>query len=517
MTTNDLLEQSRLKLQGNLDATKPLKTRKRLGQFATPAELATEILQYARQIIPPKTSISFLDPAFGTGSFYSALLQVFPRPDIAKAVGFEIDPDYGQAARYLWDDKLLVVHIADYTRALPPKSGEERFNLIICNPPYVRHQELEIHEKERLREYVQKAVGIRLSGLAGLYCYFLLLSDSRMASGGLSGWLIPSEFMDVNYGAEVKEYLLTRVKLLRIHRFDPMSVQFADALVSSAVVWFEKKEPPSNHKVEFTYGGTLLQPAIAEHISLSTLRQTSKWTQFPVSPDLVEIPQRVLRLRDLFEVKRGLATGANEFFILTDQEAQKRQLPREFLKPVLPPPRCLHVDEINADSEGKPILDQKLFLLSTDLSENILRKDYPMLCRYLESGIEMRINERYLCKHRFPWYSQEKRPPAPLLCTYIGRVHTGTNRIFRFILNHSCATATNVYLMLYPKDKLERALANDPSLLKTIWKSLNSLPANTLIKEGRVYGGGLYKLEPSELGNVSVNHMNSPLQNMYPH
>ena len=47
--------------------------------------------------------------------------------------------------------------------------------------------------------------------------------------------------MDVNYGKAVKHYLLSRVTLLHIHRFDPNDVQFADALVSSAVVWFRNK------------------------------------------------------------------------------------------------------------------------------------------------------------------------------------------------------------------------------------------------------------------------------------
>ena len=55
-----------------------------------------------------------------------------------------------------------------------------------------------------------------------------------MADDGLAAWLIPSEFMDVNYGRAIKEYLLNQVTLLRIHRFDPSDVQFNDALVSSA-------------------------------------------------------------------------------------------------------------------------------------------------------------------------------------------------------------------------------------------------------------------------------------------
>jgi hypothetical protein len=96
-----------------------------------------------------------------------------------------------------------------------------------------------------------------MSGLAGLYCYFLLLADSWLSENGFAVWLIPSEFMDVNYGREVKRYLTESVTLVRIHRFCPADVQFDDALVSSAVVVFEKRSPEPNHTVTVSFGGTL--------------------------------------------------------------------------------------------------------------------------------------------------------------------------------------------------------------------------------------------------------------------
>ena len=214
----------------------------------------------------------FFDPAIGTGSFYSALLEVFPEKRIDAAVGYEIDPHYATPAAALWQTTDLDVRQADFTRApAPPSAGA--FDLLICNPPCVRHHHIVNGDKHRLRQLTRSACGLELSGLAGLYCYFLGLSHRLMADGGLTGWLIPSEFMDVNYGLAIKQHLLDIVNLLHIHRFDPNDVQFGDALVSSAVVWFRKASPNPSREVRFTYGGSLTCPAIERSVPAAALRR----------------------------------------------------------------------------------------------------------------------------------------------------------------------------------------------------------------------------------------------------
>jgi hypothetical protein len=44
---------------------------------------------------------------------------------------------------------------------------------------------------------------------------------------------------------------------------------------------------------------------------------------------------------ELFTIKRGLATGDNEFFILSEGKAKELGIPRRFLRPILPPPPSL--------------------------------------------------------------------------------------------------------------------------------------------------------------------------------
>lgn len=142
-----------------------------------------------------------------------------------------------------------------------------------------------------------------------------------------------------------------------------------------------------------------------------------------------------------------------------------------------------------------------------------LRINYPAVLHYLQQGVEAGIPERYLCSHRALWYLQEIRHPTNFLCTYMGRHQSKNGKPFRFILNHSQAIAPNVYLMMYPKKDLATLLAANPKLLKSVWEALNSIPMQSLLDEGRVYGDGLHKLEPRELANVPADILLEIMEN----
>lgn len=505
--TTECQEKRRVEIQAACDAAKEQAERNRLGQFATPPHLALEIVRYAIGLLSAEEQIRFLDPAVGTGAFFSALLNSVQPRRIKRATGFEIDSAYGAPACQLWGGKGLEVRLEDFTRAHPPNDKSERFNLVVCNPPYVRHHHLSGEDKMRLRGILQRACGAHINGLAGLYCYFVGLTHPWMAMDAVAAWLIPSEFMDVNYGLPLKDYLLSRVTLLRIHRFDPNDVQFGDALVSSAIVWVRNRPPTPDHMVELTYGGSLSKPRRSRVMSGRDLRQEPKWTRL-TSPHRAKNDGGVV-LADLFTTKRGIATGANSFFVLTPEQIRELGLPKRFLVPVLPSPRYLPCDEVFGDEEGNPILQRVQFLLDCRLAEEEVKDRFPRLWSYLQQGRSAGLADRYLCAGRSPWYAQESRAPCRFLCTYIGRSDTKTGRPFRFILNHSRATAANVYLLLYPRPELERALAQRPQLAREIWEKLNAIDSKTMIGEGRVYGGGLHKLEPKELANVPADEIGS--------
>ena len=514
MNDLDRIEEKRLALQAMLDDGKTSEDRNRMGQFATPTLLAREILAHGVRLLPPETPIKFTDPGIGTGSFYSALRKAVPEKQIERAAGFEVDSYYGKPARELWTGTPLKIHLDDFTKAEPGELGKA--NLLICNPPYVRHHHIDAETKTSLQRRTEEACGVKINGLSGLYCYFMGLAHKWMEPGAISGWLIPSEFMGVNYGRQLKQYLLNKVTLLQIHRFDPADVQFTDALVSSAVVWFKNALPPKNHTVTFSYGGTLAAPTLSRNVAASELANEQKWTRYPQADKASPRPQ--ITLGDLFDIKRGIATGDNKFFIMTREQIKAHGLPISCFSPVLPGSRHIPDDEIHADKNGLPRIEKQLFLLDTRLPEEEITRRYPALKAYLDTGNngDKPVSGRYLCRSRRLWYAQENRPAAPIISTYMGRGRNGA-KPFRFILNHSQATACNVYLMFYPKPMFARAFERNPELLRTVWEFLNEIETDELLEHGRVYGGGLHKLEPKELRGVSAEALIVKMPEIVPH
>ena len=512
MTMIDQTEDKRLALQAELDGRKTPADRNRMGQFATPTLLAREILAHGIGLLPEDEKVKFLDPGIGTGSFYSALRSMVSEDRIESAAGFEVDPHYGEPACKFWEGSPLEIHLRDFTQSPP---GEQGANLLICNPPYVRHHHLGATQKADIQSRTEKACGVQINGLSGLYCYFMGLSHPFMAEGGIAGWLIPSEFMGVNYGKMLKRYLLEKVTILQIHRYDPKDMQFDDALVSSAVVWIKNSPPPKDHTVLFTFGGTLAIPTVSREVPVSELSVEPKWTRYPHADKATR--KSGITLGDLFDIKRGLVTGGNSFFIMDREQIEARGLPVECFTPVLPGSRYIPEDEIKADDEGLPLIEKQLFLLDTRLPEDEIAQKFPSLNAYLSTGNkgEKPVSKRYLCRTRKPWYAQENRSAAPIICTYMGRSRAGA-KPFRFILNHSRATACNVFLMLYPKPFLAGITRENTNFLRTVWEFLNEIDPDELLGHGRVYGGGLHKLEPKELRGFPAKNLVERLPGMKP-
>ena len=492
----------RLEAQEKTDSRKSAEERNKLGQYSTPFPLAFQIVTRSLEYLPAKTPLTFLEPALGTGVFFSALNRAAGKTQILSAVGCEVDPAYGDIADSIWKPFGLQTLSCNFIDYASDSSNFGSFTLLCTNPPYVRHHHLSSDNKAHLQSLVMQRLGLQPSGLSGLYVYFLLLADALLADNAVASWLLPAEFLYVNYGHVLRDYLTSCVTLLSIHHFDPDEVQFDDALVSSCIVTYRKKHPSSNSMCEMSYGGDYLTAKQKKTLPLTKLRGLSKWTMphFTLPPTSAD----TIRLKDIVTVRRGIATGANSFFLLDENTANQYEIPRQYLKPILPSPRFVHGPVIEANADGSPQVEGFRYLLDCTEPPDEVRKRHPGLWKYLEKGMAQGLPERYLCASRETWYFQERREPAFFLASYMGRSNGNRTCPIRFFVNFSNALVTNVFLNLYPTPELETALDGNRERLIEFVNILNAIPGDSVLQAGRAYGGGLHKIEPKELLEVPL-------------
>ena len=107
-------EADRACAQEEVDARKGAAERNKLGQYSTPFLLADQMVKHALSVLEPDAPLRFLEPAAGTGVFFSALLRNTRAGRIESATGCEIDPSYGDVAQKIWQPQGFDIISCDF-------------------------------------------------------------------------------------------------------------------------------------------------------------------------------------------------------------------------------------------------------------------------------------------------------------------------------------------------------------------------------------------------------------------
>ncbi|MDR3202380.1 MAG: N-6 DNA methylase, partial [Bifidobacteriaceae bacterium] len=198
--------------------------RRSRGQTFTPAPIVRAMLAWSRSHQPPARVV---DPGVGSGRYLLAAAAAYPD---AALVGADTDPMGALMARAnlaaIGAADRASVELADYRAlSLPVALGP---TLFIGNPPYVRHHGIEPAWKLWLTE-AAAAHGYPASQLAGLHVHFFLATLGHARPGDFGAFVTASEWLDVNYGALVREMLTNALGGESIHVIAPEAMPFADA------------------------------------------------------------------------------------------------------------------------------------------------------------------------------------------------------------------------------------------------------------------------------------------------
>jgi adenine-specific DNA-methyltransferase len=456
---------------------------KQLGQVATPEPIADLMAGWVISIRPR----TVLDPAAGLGGLLAACRKLDRE---AALVGVERDTETLQRAKATapLGTKLI---LADYL-----KSDAGLFDAIIANPPYVKAHRLDYSERDW--GYLEERFGTQLDRLTNLYALFLLKIWEDLAPHGRAAVILPAEFLNANFGEEIKERLVQVMRPAALVVFAPSLNLFADALTTSAIVFLEKGRSPnasswikrvdSLEEAE-VFAGEICAGGMVRAgngcLELAALNPRDKWLNELlngcVRPDSAAFPKRV---GDYFDCRRGIATGANDFFCLSHSTLRAHGLSEAHVEP------CITKA---ADAEGLVFTREKFdALVASDRRCFLLNpsRNGQNLARYLELGERRGIPQRHLPSHRPVWYLPENRAVADIWVAVFSRESV------KFILNTSGAKNLTCFHGLYAKPGGETL----PPLMTLFLNSSGGRKAFSQVN--RFYGDGLNKLEPKDVEDM---------------
>jgi adenine-specific DNA-methyltransferase len=471
----------------------PLAHRRRWGQFFTPALVARWMADWTLQ---PHTR-SILDPAAGTGTLIEALVS-HPRCDpMTHGVAYEADPRIVEALRHNldhWSATHVEVRLRDFL--LDP--DDSRFDAIVCNPPYLRHRQLA--NRPELYRACESRWQVQLSAFSNSYALFILAIAGRLSERGRAAILTPADYLNANFGASVREALLRANLIDGIILFDHARLLFADANIAASLLLLRAGRA-ADEPIRFVHLADeseldqlpSLPPASTTLLAPSSLTHGEKW--LPRFRQLVAAPafipgRRMTQLGMIADVRRGIATGANDYFTLSQAEREQYGIDLPHVRPcVTRAPHAPYYRFTADDLDRLMAAGRKVWLLDTNDSSD------PAVQRYLAEGRRRGIDQRFLPSHRNPWHAAEPKPVAPLWINAFSR------NGFRCVLNDAGVAQLTAFHGIYP-----RAMSHDDLLILAAF--LNSgHGAAAITRERRALGSGLAKLEP---GDVAALHVPDP-------
>ncbi len=272
--------------------------------------------------------------------------------------------------------------------------------------------------------------------------------------------------------------------------FAPSLNVFADALTTSAIVLLDKsqalKAPIWARLAETVEDAeAFVEGLLAGRISaagnglidLAALNPRDKWLNLLLNGATERAPvQFAKRIGDYFKCRRGIATGANDFFCLSRAEMREHHLTETHVEPCIT--KATDADGLVFTREKFDVLvarDRRCFLLNPS-------RNGQNLTRYLELGEQQGIPKRHLPSHRPVWYLPENRAVADIWAAVFSRESV------KFILNTSGAKNLTCFHGLYAKPGCESL----PPLMTLFLNSSDGRRAFSQVN--RFYGDGLTNL-----------------------
>lgn len=482
-----------------------LTKKKKFGIYYTPSE-ATEILcEWA--IKNPEDKI--LEPSFGACGFLEAsrdrLVKLNNTQPAEQLFGSDVDPNAFTSYLYpKFPNQSLETRFfnKDFLSISPLDFPVSEFDVVLGNPPYVSYHNMTPEQRKSVKLLGSKSE-IKFNNQASLWAYFVIHGLKFLTKGGRIAWVLPGSFLHSKYSSSIREIISNNFS-------HSLAIQVGQRIFSSegtdektivllADGWKKLPKNP-NLRIEFASSLKDLKNVVLNWQSISKTaskyQSRSAYSLLSKKADkaikTVENKYEIIKLGDVANILIGIVTGANYFFIVNKESAQKHNIPQRVLSPILSR-FCI--------AKGVELTKKDIESFRDEGFPNLLIDTYKVKRRprsvitYLESFPEEdRKKNITFTKKRKIWYQPNDGRIPDAFFPYMH--HQGP----RLIINNASVTSTNtIHRVFFDSEAIgdyERKL-----LAISLQTTFSQLSAEL---EGRVYGSGALKHEPSEAKNIKI-------------
>lgn len=467
------------------------------GGYYTDPDIAKFLLKWVLNIHPK----SILEPSCGDGVFLRGL-STLSTNGLKSIKAFEIEPiEAGKAKQTASEFKKVDIEVErrdflgwSLTKLLNPP----QYDAVVGNPPFIRYQYLD-SSLQNISEQIFKVFHLPFTKHTNAWVPFVISSLALLRPGGRLAMVVPSELLHVLHAESLRAYL-TQV-CSRVLIFDPQEIWFEDTLQGAILLMAEKKKEPEEHFKGVSIIATRSKDFLSENPEdyFEKAKYTNgetvkgKWMLALLTSDERDVLRRakansgVHYFDEIAEVAVGIVTGANKFFLVSDEIVKQYSL-KKWAHPMFG--KSEHVPGVIFDEDA--IKRNRKLGLPTNFIwfSNEKISELPESVRsYILLGEKQNIHKRYKCRIREPWYSVPSVYSTSL--GMLKRSHDFPRLVFNKVQAY---TTDTTYRVRYKK-------FNETTLVGSFINSLTALSAEI---EGRHYGGGVLELVPSEIRKLLI-------------
>lgn len=473
----------------------PISHRRKIGAYYTPIAVTSLLCQWGIR----SGADVVLEPCFGGCTFVEAAFDVLKEKgclDPSKNVfGFDIDP---LAFKYLNSRLGAEIRSENFVAGdfLEQRSKPDQLmDLVIGNPPYIRHNNFNADQKATVGEWMVKNE-VKLNGRSSLWAYFILHGMNFLKAGGRAAWVLPGSFLSAKYSKEVRRLIASNFQSVTAITLTERIFKTEGTEEITVILLAEGySKAPLNTTFDFICLDSIDE--LSAYLQREQTQQAASRAAigYGMIPDksmcaLLALAEDVQSksFGSVAEIQIGVVTGNTKFFIKPMSEWKKLGIDKRHLQYILPRSLWLKGIRVTKDDSAAHV-SSDIRCLALDSPK---RPRATSLKSYLSTYSESDIKTNSTFARRSPWFSflDNQIPHAFLVFM--------TDAGPRLVINEASANCTNSLYRVTLKDE---AHVDIKIVAISLCSTFSQLSAESL---GHGRGSGALKLEPSDAAKISL-------------